>query len=89
MKGIGAVLSLTARTPEKAANGLVDLALSPAFESVTGQLLHDGKPMKAPFIDDSEAQERLWNASERLVGIRRSDRLDHGDAGQEHQRSPS
>ena len=70
MKGIGAVMNLTARTPEQAAKGLVDLALSPAFEGVTGQLLHDGKPIKAPFIDDVEAQERLWSASERLAGIR-------------------
>ena len=69
MKGIGAVMNLTARTPEQAAKGLVDLALSPAFEGVTGRLLHDGKPIKAPFIDDVEAQERLWSASERLAGI--------------------
>ena len=69
MKGIGAVMNLTARTPERAAKGLVDLALSPAFEGVTGQLLHDGEPMKAPFIDDVEAQERMWTASERLVGF--------------------
>jgi retinol dehydrogenase-14 len=71
MKGIGAVMSLTARTPEKAAKGLIDLALSPAFEGVTGRLLHDGETIKAPFIDDLEAQERMWSASERLVGIRR------------------
>jgi NAD(P)-dependent dehydrogenase (short-subunit alcohol dehydrogenase family) len=70
MKGVGAVMNLTARTPERAAQGIVDLALSPAFEGMTGRLLHDGKPMKAPFIDDVEAQERLWSASERLVGIR-------------------
>lgn len=70
MRGIGAVMNLTARTPERTAEGLIDLALSPAFEGMTGKLLHDGKPMKAPFIDDSEAQERLWSASERLVGIR-------------------
>ena len=69
MKGIGAVMNLTARTPERAAKGLIDLALSPAFEGETGQLLHDGKPMMAPFIDDVEAQERLWTASERLVGL--------------------
>ena len=68
MRGIGAVMNLTARTPERAAEGLVDLALSPAFEGVTGRLLHDGKPMKAPFIDDPEAQEGLWSAGERLVG---------------------
>ena len=73
MRGIGAVMNLTARTPERAAQGLIELALSPAFEGMTGQLLHDGKPMKAPFIDDTEAQERLWSATERLVGILRQD----------------
>ena len=67
MKGIGAVMNLTARTPERAAKGLIELAVSPAFEGVTGKLVHDGKPVKAPFIDDVEAQERLWSASERLV----------------------
>ena len=74
MKGIGAVMNLTARTPEQAAKGLIDLALSSAFEGVTGQLLHDGKPIKAPFIEDVEAQERLWSASERLVGLRHQGR---------------
>ena len=70
MKGLGAVMNLAARTPERAAKGLVDLALSPGFEGVSGRLLHDGKPIKAPFIDDVEAQERMWSASERLAGIR-------------------
>lgn len=69
MKVFGAIMNLAARTPERAAEGLTDLALSPTFEGVTGQLLHDGKPMKAPFIDDLEAQERLWSASERLAGL--------------------
>ena len=70
MRGIGAVMNLTAQTPEQAAKGLIDPALSPELEGMTGQLIHDGKPIKAPFIDDSEAHERLWSASERLVGIR-------------------
>jgi hypothetical protein len=63
-------MNLTARTPEKAAKGLIDLALSPTFEGASGQLLHDGKPIKAPFIGDVEAQERLWSASERLLEFR-------------------
>jgi hypothetical protein len=70
MKAIAAVMNLGARTPERAARGLVDLALSPAFEGMAGQLLHDAKPMKAPFIGEIEAQERLWSAGERLVGLR-------------------
>lgn len=69
MKLFGTILNLTARTPERAAEGLIDLALSLEFEGVTGRLIHDGKPIKAPFIDDREAQERLWTVSERLTGI--------------------
>lgn len=69
MKVIGAVLSARARTPERAAAGLIDLALSPAFQDVTGQLIHDGKPIKAPFIEDRQAQERLWTASENLIRV--------------------
>lgn len=69
MRALGAMLSFTARTPERAAEGLIDLALSLAFEGVTGQLLHDGKPIKAPFVDDLQTQERLWRVSERLTGI--------------------
>ena len=69
IKLFGAILNLTARTPERAAQGLIELAVSPTFEGVTGKLLHDGKPIKAPFVDDMQAQERLWSASERLVGL--------------------
>jgi len=68
MKLFSTILNLTARTPERAAVGLIDLALSAEFVGVTGQLIHDGKPIKAPFIDDREAQERLWTVSERLTG---------------------
>ena len=69
MRLLGAVLNLTARTPERAAQGLVELAVSPALGGVTGKLIHDGKPIRAPFIDDVQAQERLWSASERLAGL--------------------
>ena len=47
MKLVGVVLRVTAGTPEQAAAGLVDLALSPRFDDVTGQLVHDGKSIKA------------------------------------------
>jgi len=69
MKLFGTILNLTARTPERAAEGIIELALSPGLEGLAGQLIHDGKPMKSPFIDDREAQERLWSASERLTGL--------------------
>ena len=69
MRLFGAVLSLTARTPERAAEGLIDLAVSPTLEGLSGHLVHDGKAMRSPFIDDWDAQEGLWIASEELTGI--------------------
>jgi NAD(P)-dependent dehydrogenase (short-subunit alcohol dehydrogenase family) len=69
MRLFGAVLSITARTPERAAAGLIDLALSPGLEGLSGRLVHDGEAIRAPFIDDLDAQERLWTASEKLTGI--------------------
>jgi len=67
MRALGAVLSISARTPERAAEGLVELAFSPRFEGMTGLLIHDGESIKAPFVDNVEAQERLWTASERAT----------------------
>jgi len=69
MRLFGAALSVTARTPERAAEGLIDLALSPGLEGLSGHLVHDGKAIKSPFIDERDAQERLWLASEKLTGI--------------------
>jgi NAD(P)-dependent dehydrogenase (short-subunit alcohol dehydrogenase family) len=66
---VGALLSLTARSPERAAQDVVDLAVAPAFDGVTGRLLHDGKAIKAPFLDDVPAQEGLWSATARLTGL--------------------
>ena len=72
MRVMGAVMKVAARTPDQAAVGLVDLALSPRFEDMTGLLIHDGEPMKAPFIQDIEAQERLWSAAEEATGLDRA-----------------
>jgi len=69
MKIIGAALSLTARTPERAAEGLIALALSPGLEKLSGRLVHDGQSIKSPFIDDLDLQERLWTESEKLTGL--------------------
>ena len=68
MRVLGSLLSITARTPERAAEGLVDLALSPRFEHTTGRLIHDGTAIKAPFIQEIEAQEELWDATTRAAG---------------------
>ncbi len=56
-------------TPERAAEGLVVLASSSQFENTTGQLIHKGSVMASPFINDIVTQERLWQVSERLIGI--------------------
>ena len=56
-------------TPERASEGLVQLATSAQFEKVTGELIHNGKSISAPFIDDKDLQDRLWSASCRLVGL--------------------
>lgn len=56
-------------SPKRASLGLVHLATSAEFQNETGALVHDGKAMKAPFSDDVEAQERLWRASCKLVGL--------------------
>lgn len=69
MRLLGAVLSVTARTPERAAEGVIHLALSPGLEGMSGRLVHDGKAIRAPFIDEQDMQERLWIASEKLTGI--------------------
>ena len=63
MKAAGAVLNVAARTPEHAAEGLVDLALSQRFEHTTGRLIHDGRSIRAPFVQDTAAQEELWAAA--------------------------
>ncbi|MGO8969245.1 MAG: SDR family oxidoreductase [Myxococcaceae bacterium] len=58
-------------TPQKGAETLVYLATSPEVEGVTGQYFtkcHAVKP--SPAARDSEAARKLWEASERLVGVR-------------------
>jgi NAD(P)-dependent dehydrogenase (short-subunit alcohol dehydrogenase family) len=69
MTMMGAVLRITARKPERAATGLVDLALSPSFDDMTGRLVHDGRPIEAPFADDIELQERLWRSTMEATGL--------------------
>jgi hypothetical protein len=56
-------------SPKGASKGLVELASSAQFESTTGALVHDGKTMNAPFSEDIDAQDRLWQASCKLAGL--------------------
>jgi NAD(P)-dependent dehydrogenase (short-subunit alcohol dehydrogenase family) len=61
---------LFATSPEKAAAHAIRLATDPALEGRTGLLFKGASPMKIPVsAADPEAQRRLWERSERLVGL--------------------
>jgi NAD(P)-dependent dehydrogenase (short-subunit alcohol dehydrogenase family) len=67
---VGGVIGLfVGKTPERASEGLVELATSAQFVDASGQLIHDGKAIEAPFIDDTELQDRLWKTSCNLAGV--------------------
>ena len=51
------------RTPERASEGLVQLATSVQFADTNGQLIHGGRAMTAPFIGEKDLQDSLWKAS--------------------------
>jgi hypothetical protein len=58
-----------AQRPEEAAGEIAEFATSPSLRQVSGRLIHDGKPIRSPFEDDVEAQERLFEACEDLTGV--------------------
>lgn len=70
MRLFGGVLNMFAAPPERAGAELVELAVSPKFEGVTGQLIHNGRPIQAPFGDDRDAQTQLWQRSLALTGLK-------------------
>lgn len=58
-------------TPEKGARTSVYLATSPEVEGVTGGYFADSRPARSsPASRDRRLQERLWEISERLTGIK-------------------
>jgi NAD(P)-dependent dehydrogenase (short-subunit alcohol dehydrogenase family) len=63
------LINLFATTPERAAEGLVELAMQNA-NGLSGELLHGTKPIKAnSYTHDEQVQDRLWGESERLTNI--------------------
>lgn len=73
LKRIFSLISRFARTPEKGAETVVYLATSPEVEGASGGYYFDCKPTPpSPAAQDDSAAEELWQASEHLVGIRRS-----------------
>jgi len=67
---VGTLMKPLARTPEQGAQTTVYLASSPDVATVTGQYFVDCKPVQpqAPALD-REAQRRLWERSEQIVGL--------------------
>lgn len=61
--------ALFSKSPEKTAASIARLATGAESPSLTGELVHMGKPMKvAPHTRDEAAQDRLWAVSEKLIG---------------------
>ena len=70
LRAIFRLVSRFARTPEKGAETVVYLATSPDVHGESGGYYFDCKPLSpSPAGQDDDASERLWQASEQLVGI--------------------
>ena len=65
----GVLNRLAGATPERASEGLVQLATSVQFADTNGQLMHGGKAITAPFIGDKDLQDSLWMASCSLARV--------------------
>jgi len=68
---VAGVLNLFAgASPEKASEELVQWTMSDRFAATNGQLVHGGKTITAPFIEDKDLQDRFWNASCSLAAVK-------------------
>jgi retinol dehydrogenase 12 len=69
-RSIFRLVSRFARSPEKGAETVVYLATSPEVQGASGGYYFDCKlTQPSPAAQDDEAAERLWQVSEKLVGI--------------------
>ena len=70
IRAITAVMNLfVGHTPEKASEGVIELATMDELKFPSGQPIHEGKAISAPLVDDKDLQDRLWKASCGLVGL--------------------
>lgn len=61
---------LASSPPEKVTGPILQAAVGPEFEKTTGKFLHAAKEIDVPaYAHDREAQQRLWEVSERLTGL--------------------
>ncbi len=59
---------LISSPPQKVTENIVQPAIEPAYEQMSGKFLHRGKEIEAPtYAHDHEAQQQLWDVSERLT----------------------
>jgi NAD(P)-dependent dehydrogenase (short-subunit alcohol dehydrogenase family) len=56
--------------PEKVTGPILQAAVAPEFEEMTGKFLHNGKEIEVPaYARDRTAQQRLWEISESLTQL--------------------
>lgn len=61
---------LASSPPEKMTGPILQAALGQEFEKTTGKFLHAGEEIdSAAYAHDRNAQQRLWELSERLTGL--------------------
>jgi NAD(P)-dependent dehydrogenase (short-subunit alcohol dehydrogenase family) len=59
---------LASPPPEKVTGDILQVATAPEFAKTSGKFLHKGKEIEVPaFAQDRDAQQRLWEVSERLT----------------------
>jgi hypothetical protein len=63
-------VDLFAVTPEKGAEGVVNLAADPVFETVSGQYFSDMKPARSsPASYNRDMARQLWEISASVTGV--------------------
>jgi hypothetical protein len=73
MRLLSRILNVAAAAPERAVEGLVQLAATNAA-GANGLLFHHEKAIVASdYAYNRQVQERLWSESERLVGLAQAD----------------
>ncbi|WP_296806368.1 SDR family oxidoreductase [Thiocapsa sp.] len=77
-KAVDRLLGWALPTPARAAERVLYAARSTDLDGVTGQYLDGRRPIKAPSqAADPAANQRLWDMSERLVGLSQASEQSH------------
>jgi NAD(P)-dependent dehydrogenase (short-subunit alcohol dehydrogenase family) len=61
---------VVSRSPARAAEAIVPIALAPEYEGLTGRFYHAGREIDAPpYTRDPEVARRLWEVTASLTGL--------------------